>query len=109
MRGIMKYQSRTKYTILGMLTIEAMSGYEIKQAIQQSTAFFWSESDGQIYPTLAQCVEKGWATYHEEASKTARSKKIYKITPAGKKELTCWLVKKVQNTPLRNELLLKLF
>lgn len=106
----MNGKNRTKYTILGMLAIEPMSGYEIKKAIERSTAFFWSESEGQIYPALAQCVEKGWATCHEEGSKTsARTKKIYKITRAGKEELTSWLIKKVQPNLLRNELLLKLF
>ncbi|MBS0288617.1 MAG: PadR family transcriptional regulator [Proteobacteria bacterium] len=106
----MSNKSRTKYTILGMLTISPMSGYEIKQAIQRSTAFFWSESEGQIYPALAQCVEKGWATVQEEASKiSTRAKKTYKITNSGKKELTTWLSKKVQSNLLRNELLLKLF
>ncbi len=87
-----------------------MSGYEIKKAIQTSTAFFWSESEGQIYPALAECVEKGWATFEEEASKTSlHVKKTYKITNAGKKELSSWLSKKVQPNLLRNELLLKLF
>ena len=106
----MSNKSRTKYTVLGMLSIEPMSGYEIKQAIQRSTGFFWSESEGQIYPALAECVEKGWATYQEEATKTtSRTKKTYKITNVGKKELTSWLSKKVQPNMLRNELLLKLF
>lgn len=106
----MNTKSRTKYTILGMLTIAPMSGYEIKKSIQTSTAFFWSESEGQIYPALAQCVEKGWATCQEEASKiSTRAKKTYKITHAGKKELNTWLSKKVQSNLLRNELLLKLF
>src|SRR5260221_14788803 len=76
----MNSKSRTKYTILGMLTIAPMSGYEIKKAIQRSTAFFWSESEGQIYPALAQCLEKGWVTCQAASSKTSsREKKTYKI------------------------------
>ncbi|MBS0287539.1 MAG: PadR family transcriptional regulator [Proteobacteria bacterium] len=106
----MNGKNRTKYTLLGMLAIEPMSGYEIKKAIERSTSYFWSESDGQIYPALSHCVEKGWATCHEEGSKTStRTKKIYKITSQGKEELRSWLIKKVQPNLLRNELLLKLF
>ncbi len=103
-------KNRTIYTILGMLTIEPMTGYEIKQTIKTSTAFFWSESEGQIYPALAQCVDLGWATCKEEMTKgTARVKKTYKITSGGQKALTSWLGEKAQPSLLRNELLLKLF
>ena len=46
-------QSQTSYVILGILAIHPhQSGYEIRKTIQQSVGFFWSESFGQIYPTL---------------------------------------------------------
>lgn len=106
----MKKCNRTLYTVLGMLTIKPMSGYEIAKAVRNSTSFFWSESEGQIYPALKECVKLSLATC-QEASQTenTRAKKIYKITPQGKKELTAWLSEKVQPALVRNELLLKLF
>lgn len=106
----MKERSRTKYIVLGMLALEDLTGYEIIKMIQSSTNYFWSESEGQIYPTLAHCVANGLATCIEEKSeKINRTKKIYSITPLGKKELISWLKKEPQSALVRNELLLKLF
>lgn len=106
----MKERNRTKFTILGMLAISPASGYEIKKRIQTSTNHFWSESDGQIYPALAQCVKEGLASSKEvNAKNTHRAKKVYSITALGKKTLKIWLKKEPQATLNRNELLLKLF
>ena len=106
----MAERSRTKYTILGMLAIDDQTGYEIVKMIQSSTHYFWSESEGQIYPALAQCVTEGFATCKEEQSeKIKRTKKVYSITAKGKKILSAWLEKEPQSTLVRNELLLKLF
>ena len=107
----MKQGNRTKYTVLGMLSINSMSGYEIVKNIKNSTNHFWSESEGQIYPALTLCVNEGFASCKEEASikGAQRMKKVYTITRNGKKELQTWLKKEPQNTLVRNELLLKLF
>ncbi len=106
----MEKRNRTKYTVLGMLAIAPFTGYEIKKMIQTSTNHFWSESEGQIYPALIQCVQECLATCKEELMKdTRRVKKIYSITAQGKKVLNTWLKKEAQPTLIRNEFLLKLF
>lgn len=106
----MANRSRTKYIILGMLTIQDMSGYEITKAIKSSTQFFWSESPGQIYPTLAQCVKEALVFCNDEASgKNQRAKKTYTITEKGREMLAFWLEYAPQPDVIRNELLLKLF
>lgn len=106
----MKEGSRTKYTILGMLGESPASGYEISKRIEGSTNYFWSESEGQIYPALAQCLKEGLvACKEEQATKSKQNKKIYSITTRGRKVLKEWLKKEPKNTLLRNELLLKLF
>lgn len=93
-----------------MLAISPKSGYEIKQAIARSTQFFWSESDGQIYPALAKCLEEGLIEQVKEPnSKEGRQKKIYSISQKGEQHLAQWLKESVQSSLIRNELLLKLF
>jgi DNA-binding PadR family transcriptional regulator len=93
-----------------MLARGSLTGYVIIKKIQSSINYFWSESEGQIYPALSQCVADGLATCKEEKSgKTNRSKKVYSITPNGKKQLAAWLKKEPQSALVRNELLLKLF
>lgn len=105
----MSERSRTKYIVLGMLSIEPSSGYDIASAIKNSTKYFWSESEGQIYPTLAKCVNEDLATCKEDSDNGSRIKKIYTITKKGQKVLNEWLDKKPQESLVRSEFLLKLF
>lgn len=86
-----------------------MSAYEIKRYIQQSIAFFWTESEAQLYPTLKSLLLKKWVSAHEAVASKAGLKKVYTITEAGQKALQEWLCKKTDRLIYRNELLLKLF
>ncbi len=104
----MSKTSKTAYAILGMLTIEPMSGYDIRQLMQKSTAHFWSESDGQLYPALANLTELEWITC-KLAKKNTRDKKIYSITKKGRTELKKWLTEEALTFSVRDEFLLKLF
>ena len=49
----MSRQSQTEVAVLGALSVEPMSGYAARRAITETLGHFWSESFGQIYPTLA--------------------------------------------------------
>ncbi len=100
--------NKTHYAILGMLSIAPMSGYEIRQVMQQSTANFWSESDGQLYPALTALITLGFVLC--KADKTsARQKKVYNITTKGRTALKKWLAQKPETHIIRNEFMLKLF
>lgn len=101
--------SKTRYAALGMLSIGAMSGYEIRQTMQQSTENFWSESDGQLYPTLATLTKQGLITCKTSETSGAREKKIYRITAKGTTELKKWLGQQAETQSIRSEFMLKLF
>ena len=49
----MSRQSKTELAVLGALSVQPMSGYAVRAAITETLGHFWSESFGQIYPTLA--------------------------------------------------------
>src|SRR3990167_5690681 len=103
-------ESKTQYAVLGMLSFEPQSGYEISQAIKNSTAFFWSESDGQLYPILKKLTQARLIQSQvNQKEKGIREKKIYAITQAGKKSLTQWLLQEPVTLNMRNEFLLQLF
>ena len=51
--------NKSRYAILGMLALEAASGYQIKKEMEESTSNFWHESYGQIYPILKLLTENG--------------------------------------------------
>ena len=100
---------KTHFVILGLLSIKPMSGYDMKKVISSSIGYFWSESNGQLYPTLRELVEDGLISL----MKTVPSKKprdTYSITSKGACVLKQWLEEstKVKNTH-RDEELLKLF
>jgi DNA-binding PadR family transcriptional regulator len=48
--------------LLGLLTIEPMSGYDLGQNIRTSVGYMWNESYGQIYPNLKKLAVEGLVT-----------------------------------------------
>ena len=51
--------STSRFAILGVLSLGAMSGYDVKKLIERSIAHFWNESYGQIYPSLNRLAAEG--------------------------------------------------
>ncbi len=100
--------SGTGRVILGMLRIKPMSGYEIKQVVDQSTRFFWAASYGQIYPELRRLAREGLVE-GEQAPRGARRRTVFTLTPAGEEVLLDWLAEPPAAPELRFEGLLKLF
>lgn len=105
----MPRENKTQYTILGALNVEPLSGYDIKRGSVRLGEFFWSESPGQIYPTLAKLLKEGSVKLETQKSKGGRVKKIYSITKEGKKKLQDWLKEPAEKEVPRNELVLKLY
>jgi len=101
--------NKTQYAVLGCLSIRAMSAYDIKQFMAKTTAYFWTEREGQLYPTLTELQDKNLVTCREEEAAKVGLKKIYQITSHGHAHLEAWLAQTVEQQVYRNELLLKLF
>jgi PadR family transcriptional regulator, regulatory protein AphA len=104
----MKNISKTQYALLGALSVQPMSGYEIKKMLAESTNYFWRESNGQIYPTLKKLAKDKFVTI-EKQTIGAKIKKIYTLTKTGQQKLCEWLRQDFEYYPPRHELLLKLF
>jgi len=99
-------KTTTAEALLGMLSIAPMSGYELRDRINQSIGNFWSESFGQIYPALAKLHKQGLVDV-EETGKSGR--KVYSLTQAGRARLSQWVAIPPQPRKLRSEMLLKVF
>jgi len=95
--------------LLGLLTIESMSGYDLGVTIRSSVGHFWNESYGQIYPNLKRLEAGGFVTSKTERQKGKPDRNIYSITKTGRERLAKWLAVPPQPEIPRNELLLKLF
>ncbi len=95
--------------LLGLLTIEPMSGYDLGQTIRGSIGQFWNESYGQIYPNLKKLAADGLVSAKAEKKKGKPDRRVYSITKIGRERLANWLAVPPQAEIPRNELLLKLF
>jgi len=100
--------SPTAYVILGMVSREPRSGYEIKALVDNTTRFFWAASYGQIYPELRRLSEAGLIE-GMDAPRGERKRTVYAITADGEEELKAWLREPPQTFEMREEGLLKLF
>ena len=101
--------NRTKYAILGMLSLEPMSGYDMKKRFDNSISHFWNENYGHIYPVLKRLEIDGLVTKRTEITEGKPARHIYTITEKGKQDLSEWLLLPAERPTLRIELLLKLF
>lgn len=83
----MKKYNDTTYAILGILTTDCKSGYEVKQLIDKSLHHFWKISYGQIYPVLKLIVEEGLAEVSPASSSGRSDKREYHLTEKGLRDV----------------------
>ena len=101
--------NKTRFAILGLLTLGPMSGYDLKKMIEGSLIFFWRESYGQIYPMLKKLVAEGLAERRGERTAGKPDRIVHSITEQGRRALLDWLNEPVEFQTERNEPLLRLF
>ncbi|MBU1919792.1 PadR family transcriptional regulator [bacterium] len=102
-------QSKTIFALLGWLSAESLSGYDLKKRTEQYVGQFWYGSFGQIYPLLHEMLEEGLVTVHEEQHGTRPPRKVYTITESGRQLLGEWMKAEPEEDLFRSELLLRLF
>jgi DNA-binding PadR family transcriptional regulator len=86
-----------------------MSGYDVKQFIDESISHFWAESYGNLYPRLRQLEEEGLVRRRQEQRDAAPDAYVYSLTEAGRKAFLEWMTEPAEEERVRNELLLRVF
>jgi DNA-binding PadR family transcriptional regulator len=82
----------TTYALMGLLTWGEMSGYDLGKLIEGSIAhFFFKPAKSQIYAELRRLVAEGFATEREVAQDSRPDKRLYAVTPEGRRALRRWL------------------
>lgn len=99
-------KNQTETAVLGALSVMPMTGYAAREAIRDVLGHFWSESFGQIYPTLAKLESQGHVR-REGSVRTGSS--VFAITPSGERRLGELLTEPIHPVPPRNGLMLRLF
>ena len=102
----MARSSQTETAVLGALSVEPMTGYALRESIRDVLGHFWSESFGQIYPTLAQLEGQGFV---KRRGSSRPGSSTFAITASGGARLRQLLAQPIQPVPPRNGLMLRLF
>jgi DNA-binding PadR family transcriptional regulator len=97
------------YAILGLLSREELSGYDVASRMRARVGHFWEARHSQIYPELARLEEAGLATYRVVEQQDRPDKKVYKITPSGLEALKEWVTEPPAPRFARDELVLKAY
>ncbi len=97
------------HVILGWLSHEPMTGYDLNAVIEISTQHFWSTSQSQIYRTLSKIEAEGWVTQEVILQEDRPPRKVYEITAEGRAELARWLARFHEPDPPRIPWLIQVF
>lgn len=99
-----------KYILLGFLNYRPMTGYELKQMIDDTTAHFWHAYHSQIYTILRQMEQDQLVTSRFFQEEGQPDRRVYTITDGGKQALKDWLDQTLtEPSPVKEELLVRLF
>ncbi len=83
---------QTSFAILGMLSFEPMSGYDLKQFADKSIShFYWSPAKSQIYTELRRLKKAGLVTEEHIEQDARPDKRVYALTPEGNRRLSEWV------------------
>jgi len=80
-----------RHFILGLLTQQPMSGYDIKRFLESLSWLIDSPSFGSLYPALHMLLEDGLVTVDVVSRQDRPPRKIYTITEAGRQALREWM------------------
>ncbi|CAJ1201699.1 hypothetical protein CPEBRM1_ABPJDJAI_02300 [Companilactobacillus paralimentarius] len=79
-----------QYMILGLLTRQPMTGYDIKQIFDKEKAEFWTAPFSQIYPELNRLLNKELISLIQPTEDNSR-RKVYQLTKLGTDTFMDWL------------------
>lgn len=98
----------TTYAVLGQLAGGPSSGYDVKARLEAGAAQFWHASYSQIYAELRRLASLGLAGEEHVPQDSRPDKRVYTITPAGRRALEAWLREPWGLASLKDESLVKL-
>lgn len=96
------------HALLTALVERPASGSDLAARFDRSIGYFWNASHQQIYRELARMEAAGLIQSLPEETGRGR-KRAYRIEPAGRAELDRWIGEPDRPSPLRDELMVRLW
>jgi DNA-binding PadR family transcriptional regulator len=97
-----------QFAILGLLSWQPLSGYDLKKIFADSTTLYWSGNNNQIYRSLVQLHDDALVTKAVEHQESSPSRKVYSITDKGRVKLRDWVMTTPELPDLRHSFLIQL-
>jgi DNA-binding PadR family transcriptional regulator len=95
--------------LIGMISAEPASGYDLKREFATTPAGVYQPSSGAIYPALRRLVQHGLLRQvppeaEEGRSRTRRPRNVYTVTAAGRAAHAAWIREPVNPATVSQEL-----
>ena len=95
-----------RQALLALLGEQPMYGYQLRSEFDRRTGSTWPLNVGQVYTTLTRLERDGLV---EGSGDDGEGHSVYRVTDAGRREVTTWFSTPVVRTqPPRDELAIKL-
>jgi DNA-binding PadR family transcriptional regulator len=95
--------------ILGFIYEEPMSGYDIKQIMENSVSYFFDASFGAIYPALRKMEKEGLVEKQVIQQDGKPNRNLFAITESGKEQFQQYLNSPINPTITRSDILIRIF
>ena len=105
----MKRLTAASYALLGYLTMQPQSAFELTKLIRDSGALdLWPRTTSSLYLEPPNLVDHGFATVSVEST-GKRTRSVYAITDEGRKALLAWLEQPGNRLRTADDIMLRVF
>lgn len=95
----MAQKNTLQYILLGLLSHQDMTGYDIKKLFETELSDFWYANHSQIYPELRRLESEGYITSTDLPIGEKRLKHEYHLTVSGSLLLANWMHTNLSDVP----------
>ena len=80
-----------EHILIGLVCLSPASGYDLKRMFAATPMGVYQPSSGSLYPALRRLEAKGLVRAADETGESARRRRVYEPTGAGRAAHTAWL------------------
>ncbi|MBC2876944.1 MULTISPECIES: PadR family transcriptional regulator [Streptomyces] len=96
-----------RHAVLAALLDGELSGYELAKAFDLGVANFWHARPQQLYAELSRLETDGLVAGREVVQETRPTKRLFRVTDAGRAELEAFAAASAKPSFIRDDLLVK--
>jgi PadR family transcriptional regulator, regulatory protein AphA len=96
-----------RFALLALLSVDALTGYDLHKRFDSSVGHVWYAPDSQIYPELRKMEADGVVRAEEVPWGTKGTKREYHITDEGRQALRDWMNQTLPYARFRDAMHLK--